>query len=109
MAETLDRAHLALPFAVITDASCVAYTATTNCTAYITIANVDGVNDVDIDIAVDVGGTGAVIRYVAGKNTPVPKRASFSPMAVVMMIGDKLRARASASGDAELYANIVNS
>ncbi len=109
MAETLDRAHLALPTAAITDASCVAYTATSTCTAYVAISNVDGTNDVDIDIAVDVGGTGAVIRYVAGKNTPVPKRASFSPMTVVLLTGDKLRARASAAGDAELYANIVKS
>lgn len=109
MAETYTRATLQLATGAITTTGALVYTATTSCIVTTAQAsNIDGSTAANVDFALDVGGAGSTIRYYA-KDVDVAAGAALNLAAGSHFLesGDKLRARADTSGDADIIVSIL--
>lgn len=106
MAETLNRAHGPLTTDAFAHANNLIFTATNKETVYISVCNTHATNAVNVDIAVDILGTGTTFRYLHRNLTLVPGGSVVVP-SYVLLATDKLRARASANSNAEIYVSRI--
>jgi hypothetical protein len=109
MAETFNRASVALSTTSITDVYQAPNVASTDRAVVLSclVANVDGVNAAGITIDI-TNSSNAAIAKIANTIT-VPADASVELIAnkVVLKQGEKLRATASAGGDLEVTVSVL--
>lgn len=109
MAETLDRAHLALTTDAFTSANTLAITAAGIETVTGIVVNNDASAPVDVEIVVDIGGAGTTLRNVMPKALTLSVKSGTPIPGFVVLTGDKVRARASSNSKAEIYLSRVKS
>lgn len=86
------------------------YTCPAGTTAIVTllhVANVDGTNDADVDIAwYDIS---AMVTTYLAKTIAIPADASFNAITgkLVLEAGDKIQGKASADSDLELSLSVM--
>jgi len=110
MAETPNRIHAQLGTGAITDAGSVLATFTApKTTVQLLINHVEGTTACNIDLALDVGGSGATLRRVVPKDYLLEPKNGITHVTFIALAGDKLRGRASAPTSVDVYGNTVES
>lgn len=106
MANTFKNAYLDLTTTLTDVYTCPA--STTAIVMLIQVANVDGTNNVDVDVQWTDASAAAKANHLA-KTLTVPADAAVNILGgrLVLETGDKIRAKASVVSDAELSVSVL--
>lgn len=109
MAETFNRASVALTTTSITDVYQAPNVATADRAIVLSclVANVDGVNNASVTIDITDSTNAAIAKIANTINVPADASVEFIPNKLVLKCGEKLRATANAGGDLEVTVSAL--
>lgn len=109
MADTFNRASVALSTTSITDVYQAPNTAATDRAIVLSclVANVDGVNAASITLTITDSSNTVVSRILLGASVPTGAALEAIPNKLILKSGEKIRATASAASDLEITVSTL--